>query len=49
MGDTIVERTHTLSAANRFLDSKESFISPHLQLPKGKSRSLPNDSTYFIE
>lgn len=47
MEDTIVEQTHTLSAANKFLGSKESFISPHLQLPKEKSRSPPN-STYFI-
>lgn len=33
-GEAGVERAHTLS-----LDSKGSFISPHLQLPKGKSHS----------
>lgn len=40
MGETTTRRIPSLSAANRFPDSKGSFISPHLQLPKGKSHSL---------
>lgn len=39
MGQTILEQAHTLSAAKRFRDSKGSFTSPHLQLPKEKRHS----------